>query len=191
MKKTEVVKKVVNRAELKDYTYAILFFLVSSFFALFVIKPVLSIAVSLNREKDDLARIDVVYEKNVLKIIDLQYSLEKIRDRMGVIDAALPNGPKIKNIVEDINKAAIEQGVNVTELTVAPVNLKSASGKLNTVSLNITVESDFQKANNFIKGLLDQRRIKSLESLKIIKQSDPATSNSYLQIQMVVNTYYL
>ena len=52
--KTTLINRLTQSKETKDYTYAILFLLISSFFAFAVIRPVITIAVSLDREAKDL-----------------------------------------------------------------------------------------------------------------------------------------
>jgi hypothetical protein len=61
MDKQSLVKKLLGQKEAKDYSYAVLFLIISSFFALFAIKPALSIAFSLKREAADLDRINILY----------------------------------------------------------------------------------------------------------------------------------
>lgn len=51
MNTKELILKLTQDKKVKDYSYAILFFAISSFFAWFVIKPVLGIAFSLDRQK--------------------------------------------------------------------------------------------------------------------------------------------
>lgn len=189
--KSDVVEKVTYKARLKDYTYAVLFFLLSSFFAFAVIKPVLTIAVSLQREAKDLARINAVYEKNISKLIEIQSKMELLRDKIYLIDAALPQSPKTKNLLTDISNAAQSQGIVIRTITISPLDLKSIEKTVKPVSVSIDTSSDFEKASSFIKLLLSQKRIKTIKSLKITRVADALSEGSYLRIQMTIESYYL
>jgi hypothetical protein len=63
MKTSERIRDALNKSPYKDYSYAIMFFLVSTFFVVFVIRPVLSIAVALQKESSELEQVNKVYEE--------------------------------------------------------------------------------------------------------------------------------
>ncbi len=192
MKKNDFITKIINRPHVKDYTYTILFFCISSFFALFVIKPVLSIAFSLKREAEDLARVNDVYEKNVSKIIEIQSQLESVRDKMHLVDEALPESPQIKNLLNEIGALANQEGLQIKSITFSTLQLRPKEDKLDHILINIDVDSDFLKAQNLVKGILAQRRMKTIHTIKITRQSEIGKSpDTYLRIQMDVDAYYL
>lgn len=177
---------------MKDYTYAILFFCISSFFAFFVVKPVLSIAFSLKREAADLKNVNEVYEKNVSKIIEIQSQLETVRDRVYLVDEALPQSPQIKNLLNEIADAATKEGIQIKAISFAPLFLRPEETKLDRIVLNIDVDSDFFKAQNLIKNIMTQRRLKKINTIKITRQSEAESApDTYLRIQMDINVYYL
>jgi Tfp pilus assembly protein PilO len=191
MNKSDLVEKVAFKPHLKDYTYAVLFFLLSSFFAFFVIKPVLSIAFTLRREAVDLKHINSVYEKNVLMLVDIQSKMEQIRDRMYLIDDALPKNPQTKKLIVSINQAATDSGVSIKSISISPINLTQKNNETKPITLDIDVSGDFTQANGFIKALLNQRRVKTIESLKIARFGDGVDTGQLLRIQMTVQAYYL
>ena len=72
--KKTLLKGILNRKDLVDYTYGILFLIISSFFLFFAIRPALTIAFSLQRESIDLKKLNAQYEENVLKIVEMIYT---------------------------------------------------------------------------------------------------------------------
>src|SRR3989338_5757967 len=120
MNTTDIIKKIQDKPIVKDYTYATLFFLISSFFALYVIKPVLTIAFSLEREAMDLKETNSVYEKSLLGIIETQSKLEFLRNRIFVVNDALPEGvPRVRDFLSEMQRTAQEEGITVRAMALS------------------------------------------------------------------------
>lgn len=192
MKKDNIVKDIINRPHVKDYTYAILFFLISSFFAYFVVKPVLSIAFSLKREAQDLQAVNQVYEENVSKVIEIQTQLESVRDKMYVVDQALPESPRIKDVLNEINAAALAENIQIRDIGFSPLVLRPKDDKLDNLTVHVDIDGDFFEAKNLIEHILQQRRIKTIHSISITKQTGTEEgAESFLRIILDLDIYYL
>jgi Tfp pilus assembly protein PilO len=193
MDKQSLVKKLLGKKEAKDYSYAFLFLVISSFFAVFAIKPALSIAFSLKREAADLDHINVLYENNLTKLVDVQTSLEKVRDKTYLLDLAAPKMPETKTLIDDIKQSASSEGILISKLSLSDVDLKneSKSQDLKKISINMETKSNFTAVNKFIHKITDQKRIKTVRSLKILSDEAVASGSSQLRIVMEIEGFYL
>lgn len=193
MDRQSLVKKILNKKELRDYTYATLFLFTSSFFIFFVIKPALSIAFSLKKEATELRQISDQYEKNILRIINIQSQLETVRNDLYLIDEALPNKSKMKNLVDEIKNIASSEGIVIKELNFSKINLKKTKqGKnLNSLKIDIAIDANFPQIRNFTEKIIENRRLIEIDKLEIVKEDVLSTESAELKIEMEVKGFYL
>lgn len=191
MNTKELITRLTQDKKVKDYSYAILFFAISSFFAWFVIKPVLGIAFSLDRQKKDLVTVDAVYERNLNELIDTQSKLELIRDRVELLDQALPAGPHTQTVLLSIQNAASKTGVSMSKVSIARINLKTNGKVPETFSVNTQIDGSFGQAQAFVRELLNQRRIKTIKNLHMVSINATAESASAVRLDIVVDVAYL
>lgn len=206
MKTSDKIREALNKSPYRDYTYAILFFLVSSFFVIFVIRPVLTIAVSLQREAKELENVNKVYEENITRVLKLQSDLEKTRSRKPLLLEALPEKANVKPLIDDIRKAAEEQGIQLDKVVVSGVYLKESATsesdqpvqpgqvepETETVSVQLSITGSYDQTRDFIIALLEQRRIKSIKSYTTTNVEFLTKSTlSGVQLELEVDSYYL
>lgn len=193
MDKKKLLSKIFGRKELADYSYTVLFFLISSFFLIFAIKPALSIAFSLRRESGDLKRVNDVYEQNILKLVDIQANLERIRDKLELLETAVPPRPDTQGIVADIKRAAADQGLLIKNFDISKVDLKKSDDKKNikVIAINVQADTDFQSISGFVQKLITQKRLKLIKKLSIFKDDKNATGSSVLRVIFETEGYYL
>jgi Tfp pilus assembly protein PilO len=193
MNKQLLIKKLLSKKEIKDYTNMILFFLISSFFIVFAIKPALIVAFSRKREAFDLKRINTIYEKNILKIVETQARLENIRDKTYLLHQALPKNPEMKILIDDIKKIANSESMLINNLRLASVDLKKKlkENKRKPLIIEIETEGEFPNLKNFIQKMVDQRRIKIIKNLRVLREDNLTTASARLKIMMKIEGYYL
>lgn len=184
-------------SKFQDYTYATLFFLVSAFFAFFVIRPVLSIALGIQREAQDLKAINTDYEANIQKVLGLQFDLEQLRPRRGLIDEALPSQPIVPKILIDIQTASAQAGIPITALQIEPIQLKE-DGKIQSqdaserpayIRATFKSASSFAQIQQFLERLSQQRRVKGLKNVRL--SLDQVQSQKVVSLEVEVEAYYL
>lgn len=193
MDKQLLIKKILAKKEIRDYTNMILFFFISSFFIIFAIKPALTIVFSLKREGFDLERINAIYEKNILKLVDVQFKMENIRDKTYLLEQAMPKKPEMKTLVDNIKQVASVEGILIDNLSLSSVDLKKETKDIQPKPLIINIETraEFYAVNSFIKKITDQKRIKIIKNLKILRETDFSTESAHLKIMMETEGYYL
>lgn len=189
----DIVKEVLGKKQIKDYTYVILFFLISSFFALAVIRPVLSVAFGLQREAKDLEQLNEVFDRNITTVVQIQSALQEIRPDRHVIEDALPTKPRLYGLMSDIRSAEATAGVQIMSLAVDTVNIKeekTPQGKLKTVQLSLVMRGDFPQVVQFLAALIDQRRLKSIGSLEMNREGVFGSSGT-IRLIVELQGYYL
>lgn len=191
MNTKELLLKLTKDEKVKDYTYAIMFFFISSFFAWFVIKPVLSIAFSLQRQKIDLENVDMVYEKNLNQLIDTQSKLEMIRDQIELLDTALPIGPHTQGVLQSLQTAAANSGVALSQISITKINLKPNGKTPETFAINARIDGSFAQSHTFLKELINQRRIKIIKNMHMVTTGALADQPSGVRLDFVLEAAYL
>ena len=194
MNTTDIIKKIQDKPIVKDYTYATLFFLISSFFALYVIKPVLTIAFSLEREAMDLKETNSVYEKSLLGIIETQSKLEFLRNRIFVVNDALPEGvPRVRDFLSEMQRTAQEEGITVRAMALSGYEVTKQDDKLHKITLGMDIVSDFNTTQKLISNISRHRRVKTINNLKITKINSEVENagGATLHIQMDIESYFL
>lgn len=193
MEKKRLLQKIFKKKEIKDYTYAILFFSISSFFLIFAIRPALTIALSLKRESSDLRRVNDLYERNILKLVEIQSTLESIRDKTPLLQGAIPEKPETNVLISDITNAAKISGLNVKNFQLASISLKktASQNELKHIKVQLQSNSNFQSTDGFIEALMQQRRLKTIKRLQIIKEKATETASGQLKVIIDFEGYYL
>ncbi len=178
------VADALKSKNIKDYSYAIMFFLVASFFAFAVIRPVLGIAVSIRREGEDLVRVNQVYEKNITRVLELQSEIENVRSKRYLLDEALPSQPQIQQVIEDIQRAGTDAQVEILSVQIDPLELKqqpdtkskkkpkrsssnSSIQEAQVIGASIDVETTFEGVNRLLQAIMNQRRVKRIDSVNV------------------------
>lgn len=193
MDRETIIKKLTG-AKIKDYSYAIIFFLVFSFFLFAVIRPNITTVFNLQAELDNLQAVDKSYNNVIDKIITIQTVLENTRDNIFVFDEALPAKPELNKLIDSFKQTATDANVNLNKLTINKIDLKQDKKQKDTNQIEINAETtaSFDEINNFIKLLLNQRRLKTIKNISITKNGEiESTSSGKINIKFVVDSFYL
>ncbi|HLC94431.1 MAG TPA: type 4a pilus biogenesis protein PilO [Patescibacteria group bacterium] len=192
MDKTSVLKKIFARKEVRDYTYAGLFFLVSAIFTFFAIKPSISIAFSLKKEREDLRRVQQMYEAKIRQIIKLQTDMETIRDKTYLIDAAIPERPETRILIDNIKQAADLDNIPLKELKLSQVDLynERENPGIKSIQMSMTTNADYPALSHFIENILAKRRLFMVKNLDISKTNTESTASAGLEFEVTIEGYY-
>lgn len=192
MDKESLIKQFTSK-KAKDYTYAIIFFLIFSFFIFFVIRPNLVNVFSLQEELGKLQIMDTGYENVIKKIINIQTFLETNRSDLYLLDQAVSSTPQINKLVQDIEIAASASGIIVTQINISKIDLKDKTvrTKKNILTVNIATNAGFGEAREFVNNLISERRLKTLKSITLDRNEKSASSSAELDIKIDLEGYYL
>src|SRR3989338_3378640 len=191
------INQLMKDSKVRDYSYAVIFLLVSSFFAIAVIKPVLSVAVSLDREEKDLIELNQIYQKNIDKVIEIQNDLDAIAQQRQLLEQALPENPNVSTIIGEIGLAATSAGLKINNFQVDKLEIDQTSiikSQPQPIKLNIALNGNHQQLNTFINLLTNQRRLKVITNFKVETDrfaKDDQTQEFKLNFQINISGYYI
>lgn len=177
----------------KDYTFMIVFFLIFSFFVLFVIRPNLTTVFNLQRERDQLTQLDQDYERAIFNIVSIQSSLERNRESFPLLNDAVPSAAQVNRVIDDITKIASSSSFDIKKIDINQISLKESTDKNEAHSYQVFLESaaDFNTTRRFINDLLKQRRLKTLKTLNLEQDNKESTQSSFLRIKLEIEGHYL
>lgn len=190
--KDKIIKQLTS-PRVHDYSFVVLFFFIFSFFVYFAIRPNLSAVVSLRQEVRQLRELDTRYEANITKIVQLQTAIERSRGDVALLQEAVPPGPEVYKLVDDIKNGAARSNTTIQTLSVNDVPIKSptATDSAQTYTVAIEIDGSFDRAQEFIEELFRQRRLKTIRNLSMIKQDQIGTGGARLKISVDIDGYYL
>ena len=175
----------------KDYTFTTLFFIIFSIFIFFAIKPSLSTAIGLSKQEKELKATDQKYELLIGQIVQIQTALEQVRDRLYLIDEALPSQPYLNVIMSDIQRSATKNNVSVRKIAVQRVNLvETKKDVFRSMIVNVELGSSFEDYVRFERDMMRQRRLKNIKSV-IIDREELGSESATLKIKAEIEGYYL
>lgn len=186
-------KEQILNKKLLDYGFIIAFFLIFSFFIFFAIKPNLETAFKLQKELEELRKIDDNYNEAIDTILKVQSALEGHRDDVPLLNQALPPNPQVNKIIADIQSSASSSGIPLTRLNVQEVPIKTPSLDKNMKNYIITFEStsEFDSVQRFVAGFLSQRRLKLINNLELSKDAQVGSESAQLRVAFEIEGFYL
>jgi Tfp pilus assembly protein PilO len=189
----KTIKKIIGERDIKDYTYSILFLLISAFFALFAIKPALTTAFTLQKEVTELQKTNLLYENIIKRVIVVQQEMQEVRNYIPLLNEAVTNMPDIKNLIEDINDKAKSKGFIIEKMQISPLKFKevNSQGVLRSYTLTMETLLNYDQFDYLRKEMLKDIRIKLIKELSLKKtQLVNASQSAQLQTRIVFDIYY-
>jgi Tfp pilus assembly protein PilO len=187
------IASLLKEEKVQSYSYSIGFFLIFSLFVYFAIRPNLITAFNLEKEKQDLKLQNKQYEEQILQIVNYQSTIEQYRDKMGLLDEAVPPSPNVVKVIDDIKQSASESGIALTSVSIDTIEFKKDVEQYEEVynfKINTTGKIQVQQFDAFLASLINQRRIKSIDTFQINKVQTEDNSESY-NISLSITGFYL
>jgi len=192
MDKNIIIQKLVSKKG-QDYTYTIAFFIIFSFFVIFVIRPNILSVFQANLKIENLKKTNAIYEYQIQNVINAQTVLVDSRDDLQLLEEAITNKPQVNQLISDITKTTESNRVGVNKLSLVDVNLKdvSRSDQLKIITFNLGLSGSFDYFNSLLKELYNQRRLKILKNISINRIQEVSSSSGILRIDLQLEGYYL
>jgi hypothetical protein len=206
----DIIQKLKSNRKVKDYSLVIVFFLVFTVFLWFAIRPNLITAFSLQQELEELREKDTHYEEVIMSIVEFQTKLESNRDRLYLLDEAIPEEPQVHKMITDIRTAAEESDIGMTRLELRQVDLladedtssskkKSAKGNIpekKEYIMTLNSDSSQEEVDRFVAAISKQRRLKLLNQVVFSPDrqggnSSNSTESATLRVQFEIRGLYL
>lgn len=192
MEKSSILKNFFNK-KTQDYTYAVAFFFIFSFFIFYVIRPNLISVFEIRSKIDQLNKINSLYREQIDKIIEIQSALEESRDDLVLLKEAIAEKPEVNKVLSDVNVSTEGSKITPERVNIADINLKDkgSTGKLKSFIINMDLKGSFEDTTEFIKKIYDQRRLKLIQELDLTRDEKQSSDSSILKIKLEVEGYYL
>jgi len=123
--------QLLNKKEVHKYGFTIAFFIIFSFFLVFAIRPNLVTAFTLQKELQDLKIKNKKSEAVILQVVSYQSTLEEYRDKLPLLDQAVPSSPTVAQVVDEVKKSASDSGLLANTISVQQIHLKKGSSTKN------------------------------------------------------------
>lgn len=167
-----LLKKPQNRV----YTTTILSFLVVSLFLWYAIRPTMQTIFSLRREIADNIAVSKQMEEKISALVQAQATYQSITTKLPLLSQALPKDPNPVPLLLSLNNLA-----EITQATISSIQLPrtelvspqaTLSGEeqdrpLASFFITLTVDGTFEQVTSFLNGVIELRRIVSVESISL------------------------
>lgn len=134
------------------------------FFALFAIRPTLLTMSDLIKEIEDKRKLDDQLTQKIASLSSAQGEYLRLENRLYVLNDALPDDPRLMDVIKTIERIASDRNTAISFLTVnevpdiptEPINSETAKRQQLTVAL--TLNGDYMSIRQFIEDLKNTRR---------------------------------
>ena len=185
------ILELLGEKKVQNYSFTIVFFLVFSIFVYFAIRPNLITAFSLQKELQDIKLQNREYDEQILQILNYQTTVEQYRDKFYLLDEAIPATPQLAKVLDDVKKSAEESGMVLTSITTEEIDFKKKEDDtLAAIKINMITSSPLSQVELLLKALVNQRRIKTIDSFSIGAAGNTEDADVY-SITLEIQGYYL
>lgn len=191
MDKSQLIKKLFSKKN-KDYTYAIAFFFIFSFFVFYIIRPNLTNVFEINTKIEQLKKINKLYADQIDKIVQVQSDLETNRDDLVLLKEAFAEKPEVNKVLSDVDVTTGGAVLRSERIAVSDINLKDKGSvaKLKSFIINMSLIGSFDDTLAFMRKIYNQRRLKLAPVLELTREEESSESAT-LNIKLEVEGYYL
>jgi Tfp pilus assembly protein PilO len=195
------LEPILAKPKTKMYGTVIFFFLVVSLFGWYAIKPTVQTILYLRREVVDKREVNKKMDEKIQALIESQVLLESVRQKIGLIEDAVPTTVDAIDVVRQIRDLAIVSGASVSAIQVSSVPAvqtatgsasKSTSVQQIDIPITVSVEGEYVSLSSFLQGLISMRRTVVIDSITFTpnrKQTIALTAPS-ISLVLKLNAYY-
>lgn len=181
----------VNTERNRVYTSIALFLIVISVFIVFAIRPVLVIAFELVQKERELVDKNRQYEEVIGEITTIQTALQQVEGQLHVLDEAVPERPNINTMINDIQRTATSNNITVHKISAGDIDLIKSKSNAHQYVIDLQSSGDFENIYAFQKALYNQRRLKGIQKIDILKNEQTATDAAALRFAIEIVGHYL
>ena len=173
LKKQRENKKFIKTVETSG-TFALIIF-----FLLFAIRPTALTISALIGEIKAKEQMVAEMRKKIGTLVLAQDAFSQVQGKYKVINSALPDNADYRQSMIQITSAAKESGIPIDKLNYDLAGVKKDSGpsQLESFSVSINRTASFQSALDLTDKLIHNRRLISLESIRISSAKDEKKSS--------------
>ena len=140
-------------------------------------------------------------ENKISTLIEVQATYETIKDRLPVIEQALPFNPDAVILARQLRNLAVINGASISAIQIPSLPLLgqeatpgaklTPSKPLEQFPLSLVLSGSYTSLKAFMDGLLTLRRITGIESISIKPALRQGLPGDALQLSIRLQSYYL
>lgn len=190
-------KGLYQKKEAIVLTGLALTFFTISFFGLFAIKPTLTTIVSLIKEINTKREIDQKLQVKINTLRQAQANYSLVRDKLVLVDQALPQEPELVNLIYQIEILAQKNNVAIKSLGFQSSYLfgekveEIKPGLPSAVDFSLTLAGDFESLNNFLASFENLRRAVGFGDFSVTSIGEGRVEIIGLNIHLQLKAHYL
>ena len=211
------IENITKRPNTHFYTTTIFSFLAVSLFGWYAIRPTVQTILSLRRQIEDNTLVSKQMEEKITKLIEAQATFQTVTDLVPLIKEALPDTPEALSAMAQIRNLAAVTGASVSAISASSTPILDAqtgqslespdeAKKLNkpttgiqtkkviAVPMTVSLTGPFVTIRSFLDGIIDMRRILTIQSINITADSEPQNGvdgGVPLKLVLQLNVHYL
>ncbi len=192
MQSLKQIVRDVNTEKNRIYSSIALFLMVISVFVMFAIRPVLVIAFELVQKEKELIALNYKLEEVISQITSIQTALQQVENRLDILSIAMPDKPNINTMIGDIQRSAIEHNITVSKITGSDITLIKKNTSAQSYVIDMQSSGNFEDMFAFQQSLYRQRRLKGIQKIDILKNTQTVASDAaQLRFAVEIVGYYL
>ena len=164
------------------------------FFAVFAIRPTLLTMSELVKEIEDKRKLDTQMAQKVAALGTAQGQYLAVKDRVFVLEEAIPTGPDVVNTLKIIEKVASDQNLVINNMTLLEIPDDPASGIAATelerkpLPIQLTVTGSYSSIRGFVEDLMNSRRTFTIERINFA--TEDSRGQKSLDATMLISAPY-
>jgi len=191
----------LKKPKVRTSTTAVFSFLAISLFAWYAIRPTAQTIIFLRREIADKTVLNEQMENKITALIEAQATYETIKERLPIIQQALPYNPDAVILARQLRNLAVVSGASVSAIQIpslpilgqeATPGAKLAPSKpLEPFPVSVVLSGSYTSLKTFMDGLLSLRRITSIDSISLKPALRLGAPGDTIQLSIRLQSYYL
>lgn len=195
------IAPVIKKRKFRTSTAAVFSFLAASLFLWYAVRPTAQTIIYLQREIADKTVVNQQMETKITALIEAQATYENIKDRLPILEQALPHNPNAIFLAKQIKNIAALSNATISAMQVPSVpviaNEATVGAKLTAVkpleefTMTVVFAGQYDAIRSVLSNIAKLRRITGFDMITIrpaaVTKSD--TPNT-LQMSIRLKSYY-
>ncbi len=196
------IEEIAQKPKTQTYSGPVFSFLAISLFGLYAILPTMRTVLFLRREISDKTLVNTQMEEKISALIQAQAAYEEAGGALDLINQAIPVHSEAVELASQLRNLASVSEASMSSLQVSALPLtgkaatasaQPAAAKDNDFPITMTVVGSYPSLRAFLDGLVELRRIVTIESVRLTPatgQVTVSTSGTPLMLVLKLKAYW-
>ena len=195
------LEPIFKKPKARTSVAAVFSFLAVSLFLWYAVRPTAETIFYLQREIADKTATSQQMEQKISSLIQAQSAYENVKDRLPLLDQALPHQPDAVILARELRNIADASGASVSAIQIPQVPIitnestpganLAAAKPLETFPVTVVITGQYQQLKSFLTNVLSLRRITTIDQIAFKQGGGDANAPANtLQLFIRLKTYY-